>query len=64
MKENRIITEAHQEQQITSATLHLYDKNRQNTLCLKREKKHNRTIWHNIIQYLNDERWSSKMKIV
>lgn len=40
MKENRIITEAHQEQQILSdATLHLYDKNRQNTLCLKREKK-------------------------
>lgn len=59
MKENRIITEAHQEQQILSdATLHLYDKNRQNTLCFEEieKKKQNRTIWHNIIQYLNDER--------
>lgn len=44
MKENRIITEAHQEQQILSdATLHLYDKNRQNTLCFEEREKKNKT---------------------
>lgn len=61
-------TEAHQEQQISSdaTPLHLLLLVEMNSALINKttHTERHKTIWHNIIQYLDDERQSSIMKIV